>query len=67
MLLSNVTNYQRLADNFLGVAEPESRYELSDLSDLERKLALLNKKEAREFLKEINKQLDSLIATKNPG
>jgi len=63
-LLSNVTNYDKLQDKFLGVAEEPARYTKTRLKNLELKLALLNEKERGKVLDQLEQSIDLLINSK---
>jgi len=63
-LLSNVTNYDKLQDKFLGVAEEPAQYTKTRLKNLELKLALLNEKERGKVLDQLEQSIDLLINSK---
>ena len=58
-LLSNVTNYDKLQNNFLGVAEEPAKYHNSRLESLASKLAQLNKQEQTRLLNEFEKAIET--------
>ena len=59
-LLSNVTNYDKLQDNFLGVAEQPAYYAHSRLQELHNKLTQLDLKDQKKILDELEKRIESM-------
>lgn len=64
-LLSNVTNYDKLQDNFLGVSEPQAEYTASRLESLNVKLNQLNEQEQIKVLDQLEQTIDLLIDSKS--
>lgn len=71
-LISNVTNYDKLQDNFLGVSEPGTQYTRSDMSllgpkleSLEPKLNQLSAQEQIKVLDQLEQTIDLLINSKS--
>lgn len=60
-LLKNVTNYEKLTDSFIGVAEPDKTYQASWLNELTEGLQQLDDREATEFIDEILTTLELRI------
>lgn len=60
-LLKNVTNYEKLTDSFLGVAEPDNTYQASWLSELTEGLNQLDDTEAKQFIDEVLTTLETRI------
>ena len=63
-LLKNVTNYEQLTDNFIGISEPGKTYEAGWISELTIKLEKLDRKEASLFIDETLSELDKRIQKK---
>jgi len=63
-LLKKVTNYEQLADNFIGIAEPEKIYQSGWISELTAGLEKLDKKEAKLFIDDTLSELDNRINKK---
>lgn len=64
-LLSNVTNYDKLQDNFLGVAEEPAQYHVDRLSKLERKLSQLPEAQQNNILDELEQTIDLLLDSRS--
>lgn len=66
-LLKNVTNYEKLTDSFIGVAEPHNTYQASWLSELTEGLKQLDDREAKLFIDEVLTTLETRIRKQKGG
>lgn len=64
-LIKNVTNYDKLQDNFLGVAEEPAQYANTRINDLHKKLQQLGLKKQKKLLDKFEQDIDLALNSKS--